>query len=149
MYRRAFTHDLFTDLERLQRVMQEAFESPPDLTPSIRGYTRGGFPALNVGHTPQAVEVYAFLPGVAPDSVDVQIEKGLLSIAGERAPTGNGQGEKSTAHIEERFAGRFRRVISLPDDIDANAVQASCRDGVLHVTIPRQAAAQPRRITIQ
>lgn len=149
MYRRAFTHDLFTDLEHLQRAMQEAFDMAPDLTPSIRGYARGGFPALNVGHTPQAVEVYAFLPGVAPDSVEVQIEKGLLSIAGERVPLGNGQGEKSTAHIEERFTGRFRRVISLPDDIDANAVQASCRDGVLHVTVPRQAAAQPRRITIQ
>lgn len=151
MYRRVFTRDLFSDLERLQRAMQEAFEMAPDLTPSIRGYTHGGFPALNVGHTPQAVEVYAFMPGVAPESVDVQIEKGVLTITGERAPIGNGNGagEKTTAHIEERFSGRFRRVISLPDDIDANAVEASCRDGVLHVTIPRQAAAQPRRITIQ
>ena len=149
MYRRAFSHDLFSDLGRLQRAMQEAFESAPDLTPNIRGYSRGGFPALNVGHTPQAVEIYAFMPGVAPDSVQVEIEKGVLTIAGERAPIGNGQGDKTTAHIEERFAGRFRRVISLPDDIDANAVQANCRDGVLHVTVPRQAAAQPRRITIQ
>lgn len=150
MYRRAFTHDMLTDLDRLQRVMREAFDLSPDLTPSIRGYSRGGFPALNVGHTPQAVEIYAFMPGVAPESVDVQIEKGLLTIAGERTPAAAGQQEeKTTAHIEERFAGRFRRVISLPDDIDANAVEASCRDGVLHVTVPRQAAAQPRRISVQ
>ena len=52
-------------------------------------------------------------------------------------------------HIGERFAGRFRRVVSLPDDIDAGAVTAQYRDGVLHVRVPRREAAQPRRIAIQ
>ncbi|MFN3595282.1 MAG: Hsp20/alpha crystallin family protein, partial [Thiobacillaceae bacterium] len=46
-------------------------------------------------------------------------------------------------------AGRFRRVVSLPDDIDPNAVSATYRDGVLHVSVARREAAQPRRITIQ
>ena len=52
-------------------------------------------------------------------------------------------------HLDERFTGRFRRVISLPDDVDANAVKADYRDGVLHVSIPRRESAQPRRIEVQ
>ncbi|MCX8018391.1 MAG: Hsp20/alpha crystallin family protein [Rhodocyclaceae bacterium] len=142
-YRSLFPRDLFAELDRLQRALQWGDE----LASSIRG-GRGGFPALNVGSTPAAVEVYAFVPGVDPQSIDVQIEKGVLTIAGERKidyPTT----EKSAIHIDERFAGRFRRVVSLPDDIDADAVTARCRDGVLHITVPRRAAAQPRRIAIQ
>ena len=52
-------------------------------------------------------------------------------------------------HINERLAGRFRRVISLPDDADPEAITAKYRDGVLQITVQRRAAAQPRRITIQ
>lgn len=149
MYRRAFPQDMFAELDRLQRAMQESFDLSPTITPSIRGYSRSGFPALNVGSTPQSVEIYAFVPGVTPESIEVQIEKGLLTIAGERKPLSGDGDEKTTTHIEERFSGRFRRVVSLPEDVDANAVEARCRDGVLHVRIQRQAAAQPRRITIQ
>lgn len=139
--RSLFPRDLFAELERLQREMQQAFDL------SIRGGARGGFPALNIGSTPQSVEIYAFAPGVDPASLDVQIEKGVLTIAGERAA--EPLPEKATLHIEERFSGRFRRVITLPDDIDPNRATAKYRDGVLHISIARQEAAIPRRITIQ
>ncbi len=139
VYRTLFPRDLFAELERMQRAF--------DWSPSIRGAVRGGFPALNVGSTPEAVEIYAFVPGVEPGSLDVQIEKGVLTIAGER--TLPPLPDKAAVHIDERFAGRFRRVLSLPDDVDADAVVARYRDGVLHIHIPRKAAAQPRRITVQ
>jgi HSP20 family protein len=51
-------------------------------------------------------------------------------------------------HVNERFAGRFHRVVTLTDDLDPNEVRATYRDGVLHVSIGRQQAAQPRRIQI-
>jgi HSP20 family protein len=136
---------VFAELDRLQREMQQAFE----FSPSIRGVARGGFPAMNVGSTPRSVEIYAFAPGVDPASIDVQLEKGVLTIAGERAsdlPKGE---EKAAVHIDERYAGRFRRVVSLPDDMDPNAVTAKYRDGVLHISIQRREAAQPRRISIE
>lgn len=142
MYRSLFPRDLFAELDRLQRDMQQAF----DLTPSIRGLTRG-FPALNVGGTPRAVDIYAFAPGMDPAAIEVQLEKGTLTIAGERKR--EAVPDKATVHIDERFAGRFRRVVSLPDDIDANAIEARYRDGVLHIHIPRKEEAQPRRIAIQ
>ncbi len=126
---------------RLQRDMQQAY----DLSPSIRGLTRG-FPAMNVGGTSKSVEIYAFAPGVDPASLDVQIERGVLTISGERKR--DEVPEKSTVHIDERQVGRFRRVVTLPDDIDANAVEANYRDGVLHIGIARKEAAQPRRISV-
>jgi HSP20 family protein len=143
MYARSlFPRDVFAELDRLQREMQQAF----DTGPSIRGLTRG-YPALNVGGTPTSVEIFAFAPGLDPATLDVQLEKGTLTIAGERkAPE---VPEKATVHIAERFAGRFRRVITLPDDVDPNAIEARYRDGVLHVSVRRKEEAQPRRIAIQ
>jgi HSP20 family protein len=144
MYRSLFPRDIFSELARLQRDMQQAFEPGP----SIRGLGRGGFPALNMGGTPQAVELYAFAPGLDPDSIEVNLERGVLTVSGERAADVPEQEEKSTVHINERFAGRFRRVVSLTDDIDPNGVSAQYRDGVLHITLKRQESAQPRRITV-
>lgn len=145
MYRTLFSRDVFAELDRLQRELQQAFE----YSPSIRGFSRGGYPAMNVGSTPRTVEIYAFAPGLDPAAIDVQIEKGVLTVTGERKPSLPGKDEKATVHIDERFAGRFRRVVTLPDDVDPNAVTANYRDGVLHISIQRREAAQPRRITIQ
>ncbi len=143
MYARSlFPRDVFAELDRLQREMQQSF----DTGPSIRGLTRG-YPALNVGGTPTSVEVYAFAPGLDPATLDVQLEKGTLTIAGERKAAE--VAEKATVHIGERFAGRFRRVVNPPDDVDPNAIEARYRDGVLHVRIQRKEEAQPRRIAIQ
>ncbi len=145
MYRSLFSRDLFSQLDRLQREMQQAFE----VSPSIRGFGHGGFPAMNVGGTPESVEIYAFAPGVDPASVDVSLDRGILTIAGERKADMPPRDEKATVHIDERFAGRFRRVVSLSDDIDPDGVSARYQDGVLHVSVKRRAASQPRRIAIQ
>lgn len=145
IYRSLFPRDFLSELDRLQNEVRQNF----DISPSIRGFTRGGFPALNIGSTPKSIEIYAFAPGIAPASIDVQIEKGVLTVAGERPSVLPPAEVKATAHIDERFSGRFRRVVTLPDDIDPGAVSAKYRDGVLHVSIQRREAAQPRRISIQ
>ncbi len=144
MYRSMFPRDIFDELDNLQRQVQRAFE----MEPSIRGISRGGFPALNVGGTPQSVELYAFVPGLDPDSIEVNLERGVLTIAGERVDNLATQEEKAVVHINERFAGRFRRVVNLPDDADPNAVSAQYQDGVLHISVKRLESAQPRRISI-
>lgn len=146
MYRSIFPRDIFAEFERLQREMQQAF----DFGPSIRGGGHGSFPALNIGGTPQSLELYAFAPGLEPSSIEVNLERGVLTISGERTPDLPAQDEKAAVHINERFAGRFRRVISLPDDdINPSGVSAEYRDGVLHITVKRREQAQPRRISIQ
>ena len=146
MYRSLFPRDVFAELDRLQREMQEAF----DLSPSIRGLGRGGFPALNVGGTPQSVEIFAFAPGLDPATVEVNLDRGVLTIAGERQANLPADDDgKAAVHINERFSGRFRRVVSLSDDVDPNGVSADYRDGVLHISVKRRESAQPRRITVQ
>lgn len=145
MYRSLFPRDIFAEMDRLQQDMKQAF----NLSPSIRGFARGGFPAMNVGQTPQSIEIFAFAPGIDPASIEVNIDRGVLTIAGERKSDLPGKDEKSAIHIDERFSGRFRRVVTLPDDADNSAVDAKYRDGVLHISIKRREAALPRRITIQ
>ncbi|GAB1390962.1 MAG: hypothetical protein AMXMBFR78_14150 [Rubrivivax sp.] len=145
MYRSLFPRDLFAEFDRLQRDLGGAFE----YSPAIRGLGRGGYPALNVGTTPGGVEVFAFAPGLDPATVDVQLDRGVLTIAGERkAAAPAASDEKTTLHLNERFAGRFRRVVSMPDDIDPASVRASFTDGVLRVSAERRAAAQPRHIEV-
>jgi len=144
IYRSLFPRDIFAEFDRLQRDLQQAF----DTSPSIRGFGRGGYPALNVGGTPQSVEIYAFAPGLDPARIDVNIDRGVLTIEGERASALPAD-EKVAVHINERFAGRFRRVVSLPDDADPAAVSAEYRDGVLHLAIKRRESAAPRRIEVK
>ena len=146
MYRSLFPRDIFAELDRLQREMQESF----DLSPSIRGLGRGGYPALNVGGTPQSVEIFAFAPGLDPATVEVNLDRGVLTISGERPsnlPSDND--DKAAVHINERFSGRFRRVVSVSDDVDPTNVSANYHDGVLHISAKRRESAQPRRITVQ
>ena len=138
-----FPRDVFGELDRLQRQLQQVFE----FSPSIRGFARGGFPALNIGTTAGSAEVYAFAPGLDPASINVTLERGVLSISGERQATPAGDA-KSSVHVNERFAGRFHRVVTLADDLDPDTVGAKYRDGVLHVSIRRNESAQPRRISI-
>jgi len=146
MYRSLFPRDVFAELDRLQRDLSSAL----DFSPSIRGLGRGGYPAINVGSTPAAVQVDVFAPGLDPASIDVQLARGVLTLAGERrAEAPAASDEKTTLHVNERFAGRFRRVVSLPDDIDPAAVSANYTDGLLRVTVQRRESAQPRRIEVQ
>ena len=139
-----FPRDVFAELDRLQRQMQQVFE----FSPSIRGFARGGYPAFNVGTTAGSAEIYAFAPGLDPKAIEVHLERGVLSISGERASDLPGEDAAASVHVNERFTGRFHRVITLADDLDPNSVEARYRDGVLHVTIQRLAAAQPRRVAV-
>lgn len=141
-----FPSSFFSDFDRLNRVFDEHFGGY-GAPSSIRSVAPGTFPAVNVGNTPTSVEVYAFAPGLDPAKLEVTVDRGVLSIAGEReAPA---QQEGTRTYSRERFSGSFRRAISLPDDADASKVQASYRDGVLRISVERQAESQPRRITVQ
>lgn len=137
----------FAELERLQRELQQAFGNP-GRPGSIRAIESGAFPAINIGSTPTAFVIYAFAPGVDPASLQVQVDRGVLAISGER-PASRPEGDKVALYANERFSGRFRRTVSLSEDADPAQVEARMRDGVLKITIGRRTAAVPRRIEIQ
>jgi HSP20 family protein len=113
---------------------------------SLRAVGGSRFPAVNLGVTPESVEVYAFLPGIDPAALEVSVHQGLLVIAGERPPASP---EGATdVYQQERFSGEFRRTVSLPEDVDPERIEAIYRDGVLRVRAHKRQAAQPRRVSV-
>ena len=134
---------LFEDFDRLQREFDTLFGG--GARGSIRGHHPGAFPAINVGATPEEVHVYVFAPGVAQEDFELNIQQNVLTIAGRRAPQAADNG---TWFLRERFDGSFRRVLTLPEDVDPERVEANYRDGVLHLRIGRRAASRPRQIAI-
>jgi HSP20 family protein len=146
-----FPGGLFSDVDRMRRELDSLFglSAPPQGAQGIRAVSDGSYPALNVGHTPQSVEVFAFAPGIDPSKVDVTLDRGVLTIAGERRLDLPQDETKGVVYGQERLQGRFRRAISLPDDIDPNKVNAAYRDGVLRISIARREAMQPKRIAIE
>ncbi|UCE31247.1 MAG: Hsp20/alpha crystallin family protein [Burkholderiales bacterium] len=144
-----FPGGLFGELDRMQRDLQQAFGTFGRPS-SIRAVPSGSFPAINIGHTATAIEVYAFAPGIDPASLEVSVDRGLLTIAGERVRERLGdEPAKRNVYASERFGGRFRRVLSLPDDADPERIEARYRDGVLRITVSRRESTLPRRIEIQ
>ena len=112
----------------------------------IRAVPRGTYPPINVGSTPERVDVYLFAAGVDPKSIDVSIQQNLLTVSGSRRVPVSGEAEY---YRRERYDGEFRRVIALPDDVDPDRVEARYRDGVLQVTVQRRKAARSRQVEVK
>jgi HSP20 family protein len=139
---------LFGDFDRLRRELDE-LSGWSGLPTSIRSAAPGAFPPINIGNTATSVEIYAFAPGIDPKQIELTIDRGVLTISGERASGLPSEDGKVSVYGNERFSGSFRRAISLPEDIDSTKVNANYRDGVLHVSINRRESALPKRITVQ
>jgi HSP20 family protein len=144
-YLRGFDNDLFDQLDRMRRDMDQLFGGWPG-SAGIRSVASGSFPPINVGASPDQVDVYVFAAGVNPKSLDISLQQNLLSIAGERKTDAP---EKAEFYRRERFNGAFRRAITLPEDVDPDKVEASYRDGVLHITVQRREEVKPRQIEIK
>lgn len=106
----------------------------------------GWAPALDVHEEKDALVVVAELPGMKKEEIDISLHKGLLTISGERKEEAS-EGE-GRFHRNERFYGKFSRTISLPVDVDANAVTATYKDGLLTVRLPKSEEAKPKQITV-
>ena len=150
MYASILNHpeSLFGQFERLRQELDDVF-GVSGLSGSIRSVASGSQPAINVGRTPNSIEVYAFAPGLDASKIEVTLDRGVLRLAGERQQAIPFDDPKVNVYARERSAGRFSRAVSLPDDVDPAQVKASYRDGVLQVSIARREAAQPKRITVQ
>jgi len=141
-----FGTDLFGEYERLQRQMAGLLGGFPS---SIRSGRLGAFPQVNVGSTDDSIEIVVFAPGINPAELDVTIDKGLLTISGERKLSRpEGQGDLRT-YAQERFVGSFKRTIELPQNADSDKVQARYLDGCLSISVGKHESSKPRAITVQ
>lgn len=139
-----FGGSLFDDFRRLQQEMDDLFGSRPR-TASIRAGGLGAYPPINVGSTPEKVDVYIFAAGLDPKSIDLSIQKNLLTISGSRDIPAQ---DDVDYYRRERFSGEFRRAVTLPDDVDSEHAKAKYRDGVLHISVARKESSRPRRIDV-
>jgi HSP20 family protein len=133
-------------INQLQSEINRIFRSFDDSESSSA--TADWVPTVDINEFDDRFQLFVDLPGVDPEQVDITLDNGVLTISGERRPEALAEGEKRLQRRIERGEGRFYRRFILPDMVDADNVEARNRFGVLEITIPKQAKAQPRRITI-
>ena len=129
------------EMRRLQREVDRLFGEH-----SPRARTRE-FPLVNVWADGEKIVVTAEVAGVSPGDIEISVLADSWTLSGKRAATELREGE--AYHRQERAHGNFSRVVSLPFRVDGDSVEATCKDGVLEVTMERAATDKPRRIAVK
>jgi HSP20 family protein len=135
---------LLDELRRWDPDLESTFSASPWFS-GIRSVRQGTYPPLNVGSSTDSVDVYLFAAGLDPKNLNLSLQQNLLSISGERPQEIQ---ENAAYYRRERFNGSFQRVLTLPEDVDPDQVEARYDDGVLHVRIGRRQEVKPRRIEV-
>lgn len=138
--------DPFADLGNLRTAIDQVFGDfmgRTGLTPSYSGV----FPPLNITEVEDNLFVRAELPGIDPKEIDISATTDSLTLRGERKvpPVG----EEVNYHQREREFGTFRRVINLPTKINTDKINASYKNGILSVTLPKAEEVKPKQIVIK
>lgn len=103
-------------------------------------------PRVDVKEEKDRFVLYADLPGIDPDDIEVSMDKGILTIKGERSSETTQETDRFS-RIERRY-GSFHRRFALPDSADPDGIQARGRHGVLEIVIPKRPEIAPRRIQV-
>ncbi|MCU7947050.1 MAG: Hsp20/alpha crystallin family protein [Candidatus Thiodiazotropha sp. (ex Cardiolucina cf. quadrata)] len=140
-----FEGGLLNEFRRMEHEMDKLFSA--GVWPNtIRTVARDSYPPINIGTTSTQVDLYLFVAGVDPESLDISIHDSQLTVDGERQKR---KDNKASYFRNERYDGAFHKVVNLPDDVDADKVEASYRNGVLHIVVQRRESSKPRQITVQ
>lgn len=130
-------------IDNLQREMSSLFQVPATETNfSEEDWT----PAVDIQENTNSYILHADLPGVKAADIEVTAENGLLTIKGVR--DSKKIEEKDNYKRIERFSGSFMRRFTLPETADVEHINATSRDGVLELTIPKMPQLQPKRIEV-
>ena len=134
--------DTFDALLALQKALEGRLASDwlRDATSS-----RGPFPPINVFQQGDDFVAVVELPGVSRDNLEIQAKESTIRIAGKKIVS---YAQDISAHRRERVSGEFDRTLTLPIQIDPDAIRAEYRDGVLTIFVPRAESDKPRTIKI-
>ena len=134
----------FEPLNRLRNEIDRLFENPWAVEPTA---AFGWSPSVDVLDEKDKITVKAEIPGMKREDIDVSICENTLCICGERKE--EQEYKEGQSYASERYFGRFERDIPLPSAVDANKVNASYKDGVLTVTVPKTEQAKRQQIEIK
>lgn len=142
----AGTMNPFAVMNELRREVERIFEGYG--FPFNGGWTSRltAFPALNIWEDGEALYAEAEVPGVSENDIEIYAVGNELTIKGTRKPR---ESEGASYHRRERGTGEFTRVVTLPAEVNADKVQATLKDGVLTVTLPKVDEAKPRKIAVK
>ncbi len=144
MYRRYYrVPSVWHDMDRLQREMNRLFD---DYSPS-RLRAAPGYPALNIWTSQEGLAITAEVPGVSPEEMEISVVGDTLTLSGTRKADELKEGARY--HRQERGYGSFTRSIQLPYPVDVNKVEATFKDGILKIAMPRSEADKPRKIIVK
>ena len=133
-------------LNHLQRELQSPeYHRLTDDDASVA--TASWAPSVDISENETGFTLRADVPGVDPEAIDISMEKGVLTIKGERKF--EREQETENYHRVERQSGQFYRRFTLPDSADADKIEARSEHGVLMITIPKQEVAVSRRIEVK
>jgi len=104
-------------------------------------------PSVDVFEQPDSFVVRADLPGIEPKDIQITAEKGVLTVTGERKLERTDE-QKAVSRLE-RVEGRFLRRFTLPENVKTDDIRARHLNGVLEVTIPKVAAPEPKRVSVE
>lgn len=135
--------DMLSLREAMNQLLEESFVSPQRAT----GTNAASMP-LNVSETADAFVIEAVVPGVKPEDLDITLQNNVLTLTAETRQEQQNGGKQANFHRVERRYGRMSRSISLPTQVQGDAVQATMENGVLHLEIPKAEAVKPRKITV-
>jgi HSP20 family protein len=130
-------------MDRLQRDMNRLFSQYS----SAQLRTAPDYPAINIWTNEEGLFVSAEMPGVRVEDIDINVNNNILTINGRRSP--DEAPENAHFHRRERSSGEFSRTIELPYAVDAGKVEATFKDGILNITLPKTEAEKPKKIAIK
>jgi HSP20 family protein len=134
------------ELNRLQREINDLFSFSP--FPDSRGvFDRSISPALDVLESDDEFSIRCDLPGMKQEEIEISVASGVLTIKGEKKAEEHA--EKTRVYRTETWEGSFQRTVSLPAEADSEKIEATLRDGVLTVTVPKRDEAKPKQITLK
>jgi HSP20 family protein len=135
------------ELGTVQTDMNRLFNSFFDTSTHRNGATaRRWIPAMDLSQTEHAYVLKADLPGLSESDVNIELDDNVLTISGERKS--EHEDHKAGYHRVERSYGSFRRALTLPEGVDAEAITATFDKGVLEVTVAKPAQQAPRKVQI-
>lgn len=136
--------DVFAEMDRIRNEIDRVFREGFGVYSERE--TVGVFPPVNIYEDKDRYLLTSELPGVKPEDVEITVTEDSITIKGERKPDDGGK--KANYHRREREHGFFRRVLSLPDRVDPNKVEASSRHGILLISLPKAEDVKPRQIKV-
>jgi HSP20 family protein len=136
------------ELERMRKEMDHLWNSFFEERPRLKAEeVREWFPSLDVVETKDNIVVKAEIPGMDPKEIDISLSNEILTIKGEKKQ--EKEEKEENYHLIERTHGKFVRSVRLPGEVKSEKINASYKNGVLNITLPKSEEAKQKEVKIK